>query len=78
MSYSAENILRKAKFSQKQIKAIVRVIEVRTNGLLDNEDLETALAKLEVRILNRIYLAIATQTGIIVAVVFGLFEILIT
>jgi hypothetical protein len=67
MSYSAENILRKAKFSHKEIKAIVRVIEARTNCLLDNEDLETALAKLEVRILNRIYMAFAVQIGILIS-----------
>ena len=67
MSYSAENILRKARFSHKEIKAIVRVIEDRTNGLLDNEDLETALAKLEVRILNRIYMAFAVQIGILIS-----------
>jgi hypothetical protein len=69
MSYSAENILRKARFSYKQIKAIVRVIEARTNGLLDNEDLETALAKLEVRILNRIYMAFAVQMGLLITLV---------
>jgi hypothetical protein len=72
MSYSAENILRKAKFSHKQIKAIVRVIEARTNGLLDNEDLETALAKLEVRILNRIYMAFAVQMGLLLTIFFEL------
>lgn len=72
MSYSAENILRKAKFSHREIKAIVRVIEARTNGLLDNEDLESALAKLEVRILNRIYVAFAVQAGLIISL-FSLF-----
>lgn len=70
MSYSVENILRKAKFSHKQIRAIVRVIEARTNGLLDSEDLETALAKLEVRILNRIYVAFAVQMGLLMSLVF--------
>ncbi|MCP9290547.1 hypothetical protein [Gracilimonas sediminicola] len=69
MSYSPEHILRNAKFSQKQIKAIVRVIEARTNGLLDNEDLETALAKLEVRILNRIYMAFAVQMGLLITLI---------
>ncbi len=72
MSYSAENILRKARFSHKQIKAIVRVIEARTNGLLDTEDLETALAKLEIRILNRIYMAFAVQMGLLFTLTFGL------
>lgn len=67
MSYSVEHVLRKAKFSHKQIVAIVRVIETRTNGLLDNEDLETALAKLEVRILNRIYMAFAVQMGLLMS-----------
>ena len=75
MSYSSENILRKARFSQKQIHAIVRVIQARTNSLLDNEDLEIALAKLEIRILNRIYVAFATQTGILVAILLGLLEL---
>ena len=75
MSYSVEHILSRAKFSQKQIKAIVRVIEDRTNGLLDNEDLETALAKLEVRILNRIYMAFAVQMGLIFTIIFSLFRV---
>lgn len=72
MSYSAENILRKAKFSHREIKAIVRVIEARTNGLLDNEDLETALAKLEVRILNRIYGAFAVQMGLLITLIISI------
>ena len=72
MSYSVEHILSRAKFSQKQVKAIVRVIEARTNGLLDSEDLETALAKLEVRILNRIYVAFAVQMGLLLTLTFGL------
>jgi hypothetical protein len=72
MSYSADHFLRKAKFTGRQVKAIIRVIEARTDGLLDKEDLETALAKLEVRVLNRIYVAFLAQTGLIVAIIIGL------
>jgi len=72
MSYSLEHILSKAQFSQRQVKAIIRVIKARTNGFLDSEDLETALAKLEVRILNRIYMAFAVQMGLLLTLTFGL------
>lgn len=72
MSYSIESALRKAKFTGRQVKAIVRVIEARTEGLLDKEDLETALAKLEVRILNRIYMAFAVKFGLLVTLILGL------
>jgi hypothetical protein len=75
MSYSADHLLRKAKFTGRQVKAIVRVIEARTDGLLDKEDLETALAKLEVRILNRIYVAFAVQMGILLTLTLGLLSI---
>lgn len=75
MSYSSDHLLRKAKFTGRQVKAIVRVIEARTDGLLDKEDLETALAKLEVRILNRIYVAFAVQMGLLVAIIFGILTV---
>ena len=77
MTAGVKHILKRADFSDKQINAIVRVINHLTKETVDLNDMETALSKLELRIVHRIYVAFAAQTGLLAAIIFGLFELLI-
>jgi len=69
-------ILKHADFSDRQIRALIRLIETHDHQAIDRDDLETSLTKLEFRIMHRMYVAFAAQSGLLAAVIFGLFELL--
>lgn len=72
MGYSAEYVLKKSGFSDKQTKAIIKVYQKQESEMINLSDLNTALADLEIRILNRIYVAFSVQMGLLLTLIFGL------
>ena len=72
MGYSSEYVLKKSGFSDKQTKAILKVYSLRTEKNVNKSYLEKILSKLEIRILNRIYIAFSVQMGLLIALILGL------
>ncbi len=72
MGYSAEYLLKKSGFSDKQTKAIIKVYQKQESEMIGLSELQSSLSKLEVRILNRIYIAFSVQMGLLIALILGL------
>ena len=72
MGYLAEYLLKKSGFSDKQTKAIIKVYQKQESEMIGLSELQSSLSKLEVRILNRIYIAFSVQMGLLIALILGL------